>query len=428
MDRRQLERILRNQEQEFKDLLSQDWVSRPEESLFNLHSRLAQVVIGVRRSGKSTLCINVIKKSGLDFAYVNFEDEQLSLIQASDLDTVLECLYQVYGQFNHLFMDEIQNIDGWQYFVNRLLRSGMHVLMTGSNAKLLSSELSTHMTGRYMPIEIFPFSFAEYCMAKGHGLRHGSTKESGLLRRAFDEYIMGGGFPELMFEDRKEAYIQELVTGILSNDIEKRFKIAYKDAFERMAQHIMNIAPVKINYADLGRLFDFKSQHTAENYVGYLEKAYLLCMIPRFSYKSHSRVTGSKAYTVDVSLMNMRRDAFAAANLGWRLETIVLIELLRRNRSKGRHVAYLEDRSSECDFLVCSGLNVLSAIQVSYDVSNSKTLKRELKGLIMAAEKTGCEDLILLTDHEDEATEESGHHIRILPVHAWLVDGYPDLE
>ena len=259
MDRRQLERILRNQEQEFKDLLSQDWVSRPEESLVNLHSRLAQVVIGVRRSGKSTLCINVIKKSGLDFAYVNFEDEQLSLIQASDLDTVLECLYQVYGQFNHLFMDEIQNIDGWQYFVNRLLRSGMHVLMTGSNAKLLSSELSTHMTGRYMPIEIFPFSFAEYCMAKGHGLRHGSTKESGLLRRAFDEYIMGGGFPELMFEDRKEAYIQELVTGILSNDIEKRFKIAYKDAFERMAQHIMNIAPVKINYADLGRLFDFKS-------------------------------------------------------------------------------------------------------------------------------------------------------------------------
>ena len=341
---------------------------------------------------------------------------------------MLECLYQVYGQFNHLFMDEIQNIDGWQYFVNRLLRSGMHVLMTGSNAKLLSSELSTHMTGRYMPIEIFPFSFAEYCMAKGHGLRHGSTKESGLLRRAFDEYIMGGGFPELMFEDRKEAYIQELVTGILSNDIEKRFKIAYKDAFERMAQHIMNIAPVKINYADLGRLFDFKSQHTAENYVGYLEKAYLLCMIPRFSYKSHSRVTGSKAYTVDVSLMNMRRDAFAAANLGWRLETIVLIELLRRNRSKGRHVAYLEDRSSECDFLVCSGLNVLSAIQVSYDVSNSKTLKRELKGLIMAAEKTGCEDLILLTDHEDEAIEESGHHIRILPVHAWLVDGYPDLE
>ena len=166
-----------------------DWCPRPEEELIELNSSLAQVVIGVRRSGKSTLCINVIKNSGLAFGYVNFEDERLNTLNSKDLNTILECLYQIYGEFNHLFLDEIQNIEGWQYFVNRLLRTGRHILMTGSNAKLLSSELSTHMTGRYLSVELFPFSFSEYCKAQNISTLHETTKERGLLRRAFDSYV-----------------------------------------------------------------------------------------------------------------------------------------------------------------------------------------------------------------------------------------------
>lgn len=422
MKRQQIEAILRDQKEEFEGLLCKDWCHRPEENLINLESRLAQVVIGVRRSGKSTLCINIVKASGLSFGYVNFEDENLSGINATELNTVLECLYQIYGDFDHLFIDEIQNVEGWQYFVNRLLRSGMHILMTGSNAKLLSSELSTHMTGRYMPIELFPFSFSEYCMAKGIHLKHGTTKEKGLLKRAYDDYSHDGGFPELIGEERKEAYVQELVSGILTNDIEKRYNISYKDAFERMAQHLMNISPSKINYADIGKLFGFKSSHTAENYVGYLEKAYLLCLIPRYSFSSQARIHGNKAYVVDVSLMNMRKEAFAAENLGWRMETIVLIELLRRSRPHGYSIAYLEERSSECDFLVCRGRDVLSAIQVSFDISKGRTLEREKKGLVAAAEKTGCENLLLLTDYEEGIIEVDNHTIRIFPVYAWLAD------
>ena len=425
MERQVLELVLRDQKQEFADLLGMEWCHRPEETLIDLTSRLAQVVIGVRRSGKSTLCINAIKDSGKAFGYVNFEDERLSAMESADLNMMLECLYQIYGSFENIFLDEIQNVEGWQHFVNRLLRSGMHVLMTGSNAKLLSSELSTHMTGRYMAIELYPFSFAEYCEAQQIPLAHGTTKEKGLLRKVFDDYIHDGGFPELINERRKEAYVQELISGILTNDIEKRYKIAYKDAFERMSQHLMNISPSKLNYADLSSLFGFRSRHTAENYVGYLEKAYLMCLIPRFSYKSQIRVHGSKAYTVDVSLMNMRRDAFAGENLGWRMETLVLIELLRRCRPEGLDVAYLEERSSECDFLVCRGREVISAVQVSYDISKERTLKREIKGLVTAAEKTGCRNLLLITDFEERVIDDSGFSIRIVPAYAWLSDREP---
>ena len=425
MERRVIEEVLRDQKQEFADLLSMEWCHRPEEKLIDLKSRLAQVVIGVRRSGKSILCINVIKDAGMVFGYVNFEDERLSPINSDDLNIMLECLYQIYGTFSNIFLDEIQNVKGWQHFVNRLLRSGMHVLMTGSNAKLLSSELSTHMTGRYMAIELYPFSFAEYCESQHISLAHGTTKEKGLLRKAFDDYIHDGGFPELINERRKEAYVQELISGILTNDIEKRYKIVYKDAFERMSQHLMNIAPSKLNYADISTLFGFRSNHTVENYVGYLEKAYLMCMIPRFSYRSQIRVHGNKAYTVDVSLMNMRRDAFAGENLGWRLETLVLIELLRRCRPEGLDIAYLEERSSECDFLVCRGRSVISAVQVSFDISKERTLKREIRGLVSAAKRTGCNNLLLITDYEERVVVEEGFTIKILPAYMWLADREP---
>ena len=251
MDRLVLERILRDQKVEFLRLLSEDWCHRGEEKLIDLNSRLAQVVIGVRRSGKSTLCINVIKDSGLEFAYVNFEDENLAGISSDNLNDILEMLYRIYGDFRYMFLDEIQNVAGWQYFVNRLLRGGMHILMTGSNAKLLSSELSTHMTGRYMQTELFPFSFREYCMAADVPISHGTTREKGLLNRVFDRYLREGGFPELINENRKQQYIDSLVRGIIQNDIEKRFRISYTESFERMAAHILNIVPFRMNFADL---------------------------------------------------------------------------------------------------------------------------------------------------------------------------------
>lgn len=422
MDVRTIETALLEQKEEFLFRQQEEYCSRPEENLIDLNSSLAQVVIGVRRSGKSTLCFNAIKKSGVKFAYLNFDDERLSQVSPLDLNSILECLYKIYGDFNHLFIDEIQNIDEWYLFVNRLLRSGMQVLITGSNARLLSGELATHLTGRHLKVELFPFSFAEYCDYKKLSTLHGTTKEKGLLRAAFDDYLHEGGFPELLNENRKQAYINTLVDSILKKDIEKRYSVKYKAAFENIARHLLNTAPAKINYSDLQKLFALRSDHTAENYVNYTKNAYLVCGLHKYSAKSKIRVRDEKAYAVDVALMNQRENAFVGENLGWRLETIVYIELLRRYKPEECDVYYYEETSGEADFLVCRGNSVEKIIQVSYDISNLKTYKREINGLLLASSKTACDNLLLITDHEAKIVFHNGKQIEIVPAYSWLVD------
>ena len=422
MDIKNLETILYEQKEEFLSKLNEEWCFRPEEELVDLNSKLAQVVIGIRRSGKSTLCFNVIKKSGEKFAYVNFDDERFADISSDDLNTLLECLYKTYGDFNHLFIDEIQNIDEWFLFINRLLRTGMHVLITGSNAKLLSGELATHLTGRHMKIELFPFSFKEYCEYQKINVAHETTKEKGLLRAAFDNYLHDGGFPELLCEKRKQTYINTLVDSILKKDIEKRYAVKYKAAFENIANHLLNNAPAKLNYSDLQNQFGLRSDHTAENYVNYTKNAYLVCGLHKYSSKSKIRIRDEKAYAVDVALMNNRENALAGENLGWRLETIVYIELLRRYRPLECDVYYYDETSGEADFVVCRGNSVVQIIQVSYDIANPKTYKREINGLLLASSKTGCNNLLLITDHEEKSVTENGKSISITPAYAWLVE------
>lgn len=422
MDARKLETVLLEQKREFENNLNDDYIHRSEEALVNLESKLAQVIIGIRRSGKSTLCLNVIKKSGLKFAYVNFDDERLTEIGSDDLNLILELCYKIYGDFNHLFIDEIQNIDEWYLFVNRLLRNRMHILITGSNARLLSGELATHLTGRYMKVELYPFSFSEYCEYLNESTEHGTTREKGLVRAVFDSYLHDGGLPELINEKRKQTYINTLVDNIIRKDIEKRYSIAYKAAFENIANHLLNNAPVKINYVELKKEFGLKSDHTVENYVRYAKNAYLITGLHKFSFKSRIRITDEKAYATDVAFMNNRENALSGENLGWRLETIVYIELLRRYRPLERDIYYFNERDGEADFLVTQGRTVEKIIQVSYDISNEKTLKREIKGLLLASRKTGCNNLLLITDHEEGEMEKDGKRVRIVPAYAWLLE------
>ncbi len=422
MDIKQLENFLLEQREELLVNLQQDFFTRSEEGLINLDSKLAQVVIGIRRSGKSTLCYNVIKKSGLNFAYVNFDDERFAKITSADLNKIHECLYKIYGDFDHLLIDEIQNIDEWFLFVNRLLRSGMHILITGSNAKLLSGELATHLTGRHMIIELYPFSFKEYCEVKNISIDHSTTKEKGLLSAHFDSYLHEGGFPELLYETRKQSYINTLIGNILNKDIEQRYSIRYKAAFENMVHHILNNAPTKLVYKELQELFGLRSDHTAEKYVKYAKNAYIISGLKKFSYKSKIRLRDEKAYAIDVAFMNDRENAMVGENLGWRLETIVYIELLRRYGPQECDIYYYDETAGEADFVVCRGKTVLQIIQVSYDISNKKTLKREIKGLLLASKATRCDNLLLITDHEEKLLAEEGKTINVVPAYAWLVD------
>ncbi|MDE5652982.1 MAG: ATP-binding protein [Muribaculaceae bacterium] len=426
MDKRILETILADQAEEL--ILKQNlrFCRRKEEDHIDLNSTQAQVVIGVRRSGKSTLCYNALTRKGVKFAYVNFDDERLIHLTGDDLNDVLEVLYKINGDFNYLFIDEIQNIPEWYLFVNRLLRKQMHVIITGSNAKLLSGELATHLTGRHHSITLYPFSFAEYCEVKEVDVKSLTTKAIASRRAAFDDYMRQGGFPELQFINNEREYIEELVNNILRRDIEQRFNVAYTSAFEDMSHHLLNTSPTVVVDKILQETFGFKSTHTTKNYVSYLKQAYLLVGLHKYSPKSRQRMVGEKVYPIDVALMNKRSDAFVGDNLGWRLETIAYLELLRRYKSKGFDIYYYTDRTGECDFVVCENRKAILAVQVSYDISSAKTRKREIAGLLLAARKTGCDNLLLLTDHDSEDITQDGYRIAIRPVYDYILN--PDSE
>lgn len=422
IDKRILETILADQAEELALKKKLKFCKRKEEEHIDLNSTQAQVVIGVRRSGKSTLCFNALTRKGVKFAYVNFDDERLINLKAEDLNDILEVLYKLNGDFNYLFIDEIQNIPEWYLFVNRLLRKQMHLIITGSNAKLLSGELATHLTGRHHSITLHPFSFAEFCEVKEVDTESKTTKAIALRRAAFDDYLHQGGFPEVQFINDKRGYINELVNNILKRDIEQRFKIRHTSDFEELSQHLLNISPAIIVSKSLQEIFGFKSQHTVKNYVGYLKEAYLLVGLHKYSSKSRQRLTEEKVYPIDVALMNRRSDAFSGENLGWRLETIVYLELLRRYKPLGLDIYYFSDRSVECDFVICENRKTELAIQVSFDISSEKTRKREIAGLIAAAKKTGCDKLLLLTDHDYEDAEVDGYKIAIRPVYDYTLE------
>lgn len=425
IDKRTLEVVLTDQQQELKAKRKDVLCHRAEEQLIDLKSTQAQVVIGVRRSGKSTLCFQALENAGVRYAFVDFDDERLAGIEAKQLNDILEILYKVYGDFDYLFLDEIQDVEGWHLFVNRMLRTKMHVIITGSNAKLLSGELATHLAGRAKEIHLYPFSFAEYCAINTIDIVLKTTKAEGHRRAAFDEYMKDGGFPELLTIRDKRTYVNDLVGNILKRDIERRYKISYKEAFEQLVHHLLNVSPTQIVVSNLSEEFHIKSEHTVKNYVSYLRQAFLLIGIKKYSRKSKVRISQEKVYPVDVAMMNRRENAFAGENLGWRLETVVLIQLLRQCKINGWDLYYLSERSGECDFLVCNGNNVLQAIQVSYDISVEKTRKREINGLVLANKMSGCNNLLLLTDHDYNEIEQNRLHIKIRPVYEWCLHADP---
>ena len=416
-----IEKVLLEQQDELEALEGEVLIHRPEEDLINLNSKLAQVVIGVRRSGKSTLCFNALRKAGVHYAYANFDDERLEGLETQDLDNVLQTLYKIYGKFDYLFLDEIQNIDGWPLFVNRLLRQRIHIIITGSNAKLLSTELATHLTGRHHKIELFPFSFKDWCSIKDVEYTRLTTKNKGLLSKAYEEYFRHGGFPELISgEENPKEYISTLIDNIISQDIKKRYKIRNIDALKRLAHHILNETPTLIVKDTLQNIIGIKSERTLGNYLMYLNQTYLISTISKYSSRSRERARNEKSYAIDVAFMDKRENAFSGENLGWRLETIVYLELLRRKAGTENDIYYYQGRSAEADFVVCDGNKTLAVYQVSYDISNDKTRKREIKGCIAGAKATKCDNLFLITDHESEVIEEDGYTIQVVPIWEWL--------
>lgn len=399
------------------------WVRRKEENLFEFDSTLAQVVIGVRRSGKSTICHKVLLEKGIKYGYVNLDDDRLADIRTEDLNLVLSCVYQIYGtDIQYLFLDEIQNVDGWYLFVNRLLRTNLKIFVTGSNAKLLSGELATHLTGRYNEIHLFPFSFSEYCDFHKIDTQSITTKADADKKRAFMEYISNGGFPEMQNLRNKRAYIQSLIEAIVTKDIQRRFKIRNVDTLRKTANHIINNICQEVNYKKIAKLLGV-TDNTIRKYTDYLRQAFLVQLLTKFSYKSKERIRNAKAYIIDPGLQNNRENSFAPENIGWRLENIVYIELLRRCANNYLDLYYYKanTRSREVDFVICNQNKTIELIQVSYEINNEKTFNREVTSLINASETLKCDNLSLIAFDETRDIELHGKTIHIISAIEWLL-------
>ena len=418
--------ILSDQREELTNRHWKNIVTREEEKEINLNSPLAQVVIGVRRSGKSTLCSKVMLESGLPFGYINFDDDRLGKLTVDAFDTLLRALYQLNGDFNHLLLDEVQNIEGWELFVNRMLRQGMHMLITGSNANLLSGELATHLTGRYHQIELMPFSFQEYCSCKDVNTSSYTTKAIALRDKALNDYLFAGGFPELLLLSEAEQgdYVRSLVRTIVEKDIAKRYKLRYAQTLMDVANQVLDEFSQEHSFATVQKKHNLKSPNTAKKYLQYLQNAYLVLALPRFSLKSSERRSVHKYYAIDPAMIAKRDDALMTESLGLRLENMVAVELKRRAAIDEQIYYFRKVREYEVDFVRVKGTHVQELIQVTYDFTQPRTklYNREIGNLVKASNVLHCDNLTVVVMYgEPGDIVEGGKTIHCVLAAQWLL-------
>ena len=385
----------------------------------NLENDIIKVIIGPRRAGKSFFAIHALSGEG-SFGYVNFDDERLT--GEKDYDSIIDAVNSIYASPKYLLFDEIQNLDRWELFVNRLQRQGYNLILTGSNSKLLSKELATHLTGRHSQTAIFPFSFREYLKLDRKELTENQIKEK------LEEYLTYGGYPEPYVKkiDYKD-YLSTLFSSIIYKDIVKRHKIRSYQAIEDLAAYLITNTAKEFSVAALTRVTKTKSPRTVEKYLGFLEESYLFFRIDRFSYKIREQMASNKKiYCIDNGYIYAK--AFKISPDEGRLyENLAAIELKRRE-AEGSMKAYYwkNDQQEEVDFLIRQGTKTEELIQVCYDTGDIKTKEREIRALIKASKEQNCDKLTIITK-DDESTEDAQwfgtkKKIRYTPMWKWLMN------
>ena len=422
MERRSLKQILVDQKEETERIFDRERIiERERQDHFKplLRDKLIKVITGVRRSGKSIF--SHLSLRGENYAYVNFDDERIVGIEAKDLNTLLEVLHEIYGDFDFILLDEIQNIAGWELFANRLMRQGYNLVITGSNSSLLSRELATHLTGRCVSFEMYPFSFREYLKYFDIKVRETpTTREIGILNHHLSKYINIGGFPEVYKVSSRTIYLRELYDMIISRDVVGRYKVKFVRDLKEMAFYLISNFSSRISYNKLKNIFRVKSVHTIKNYISYLEDAYMLFQLFPFSWKvKYQLMQVKKVYSIDTGLIEALSPG-SSKNLGRIMENVVAVDILRREPRENVFF-YLTPRHEEVDFVIGEGMKIKQLIQVTYASGRDEIEKREIKSLIKASNELKCKDLEIITwDYEDELNVD-GKIIKCIPLWKWLL-------
>lgn len=375
---------------------------------------LVVVISGIRRCGKSTLLRQFAAQLD-DFHYLNFDDERLFGFEVHDFDDLLQ-RFQIRSNTRTLLLDEIQNVEGWERFVRRVHDDGYKVVLTGSNAQLLSAELGTRLTGRHIRQELFPFSFREFLALKEIDPHSRTAKGKAALFGAFQEHLLSGGFPEFLQCGNTEL-LQQTYEDILFRDIVSRHGIRDVKGFKNLSHYLFSNFTSDMNYNRLKNVLGFSSATSVRTFIGYLEQSYLVSKIRRYDFSlKKQHVSGKKIYVVDNAMRAAISFTFSA-DRGRLLENLVFMEL----RRSGCDVYFHQERG-ECDFVVLRKNEPIQFIQVCAEL-NAENRDRELNGLDEAIRKSSKATGLILTENQtDEADLPSGGTAPVLPVWRWLTE------
>jgi len=385
------------------------------------------VITGHRRAGKSVFLSQVIHKYyGIDEVYyLNLDDERLASLKCEDMNEVMEVFHILFGNKKVIFLDEIQNLENWERFVARLYNQGYKVYVTGSNARLLSSEIATLLTGRYVEIELFPFSFGEFLVYKGFDIEEAKkektyykTEIKAQIRRLLAEYLVAGGFPE-MARDREPAILRTLFSDVITKDVVNRYKVKEVRTIKEIAHFLLSNSANEFSYNRIKNIYSLGSVHTVKNYVDYLASTYMFFELSRFSHSLKEIQTKiKKIYVVDNGFIDAVGFS-SSPDMGRLYENLVFIELRRR----GEDLYYYKDkRGQEVDFVIRERRKVKECIQVCFDIENGAVLKREISGLVYGLKELGLKKGLIITSNMEDRRKVGGYDIEFLPLWRWLLD------
>lgn len=411
-----MKNIILNQRKERDELLSRTYLARRSSQNVDtlLNSHLIKLITGPRRVGKSTHALLMLRDK--NFAYLNFDSQ--SLLDNWNANLVMRMLDDVYPGYEFLLLDEVQNLDAWDLWVSELYRQGKNLVITGSNAKMLSSEMATVLTGKYIQVEMLPFSLEEFFdwhRLFSHKQNGESDIELSVLR---DDYLRNGGYPEVVAARQLTySYLDTLFDSIVWKDVAQRHKVRNISDLNNLATYLVSNFCNSVSANELTQELGFASVNTTKKFMDYLLEPYLFYYLPRYNNKLKlMKKAPQKVYLVDNGFVAAK--AFALSdNLGRLLENQVFIELLRRGYDTDKTLFYYHSRNDkEVDFVLRKGPRVERLVQVCYDMSSPKTEKRELESLIECAGELHCSNLTIVTNNEKRTIKKGDYTVEVVPI------------
>ena len=413
--------IILNQRKERDELLSRPYLTRRinQDTEMLLDSHLIKLITGPRRVGKSTQALLMLRDR--NFAYLNFDSQQL--LDAWDANLIIRMLDDVYPGYEYLLLDEVQNLDAWDLWVSELYRQGKNLVITGSNAKMLSSEMATALTGKYLKVEMLPFSLEEFFDWNKLDLRMLNPEQQADASALMDDYMRNGGYPEVVASRQlTRTYLDTLFDSIVWKDVAKRHNVRNVTDLNDLALYLVSNFCNPLSASELTDELGFSSVNTTKKYMDYLHEPYLFYYLPRYNNKLKiMKKAPRKVYVVDNGFVAAK--AFSLSdNLGRLLENQVFVELLRNGYDTDRTMFYYRSRNDkEVDFVLRKGTHIDQLVQVCYDLSSPKTEKREVDSLTECAEELNCSNLVIVTNNEERTIEKDGYRIDVVPVAKWSV-------